>query len=193
MAEETTPAPGANDASGKPPEPKPTETPLSAEQLQNSLNAARRREQEATDKLKEATERLNALEAKQKEREETELKEKEEWQKLAEKHEARVKELEPFKEKFEAWELAEAAEIEKQLEGLSDNQKTLVNALPLSERRKAIAEFKNVSSSPSRNRPPNQGGPGGGESLTIEDVTKMRNEGNPEWVKAYQKLREERK
>lgn len=186
MAEPITPAPGANDAlPANTPQPKTSE-PKNSEELQNSLNAARRREQEAADKLAETTKRLETLEAQQKEREDTELKKKEEWQELALKHESELNDLKPYREKWEAWEKQEAEKVESEMEGLSDTQKEIVSGLSLETRMKAISEFKGSANTSKPGIIAVKGGKIDG-LLSMDEIWKMRNEGNPEWRAHYAK------
>ncbi len=186
MAEQNTPASGANAAPpATTPQPQ-TPEPKSSEELQNSLMAARRREQEAADKLSETAKRLETLEAEQKERKDKELKDQEKWQELALKHESELSELKPYREKWEAWEKQEAENVEKETEGLSDTQKEIVSGLPLETRMKAILEFKGSTNTPKPGIIAVKGGKVDGV-LPLDEIWKMRNEGNSEWVGHYAK------
>jgi len=185
MDEQNTPASGANVAlPANTPQPQTPE--LSSEELQNSLHAARRREQEAADKLTETTKRLETLEAQQKERKETELKDQEKWQELALKQESELSELKPYREKWEAWEKQEAEKVESEMEGLSDIQKEIVSGLSLETRMKAISEFKGSANTSKPGITAVKGGKVDG-LLPIDEIWKMRNEGNKEWLAHYEK------
>lgn len=134
----------------------------------NSRVAAARREAEA--KLKEATERLNALEAKEKEREEKELSEMQKLQKQIEDRDKQLQEMAGFKDKWTQHEQTLVDKIEKEKEGLTDAQRELVDALPLTKRMDLINQYKEVSQKTS---PPKGFIPGGGHIMTIEDLQKL--------------------
>lgn len=177
MKKETTPGSGGidpKDGGTPPPNPPKEPTPQSVEELQNSLNASRRREKEAIDKLDETTNRLSEIEKKIKDAEEAKLKEKAEWQKLAEQNEAKVKELEPFKANWENWQKAEGEHIEKMIEEakLNEDDKALVTKLPLVDRRAAVERLSAIDAT-KRKTPLEKGGGSPKDLLTKEQVEKM--------------------
>ncbi len=143
MAEPTpTPTPGGNGD----PTPTPVAASYTKEQVDSAAAAARR---EAEKELKETNDRLTVLEAQEKERVEAELSETE---KLKIQIDEINLELDSHKKNTEwrtGWETKEAEAIEKEMEELSDNHKTIVNGLPLESRRLAIQEFKAFSINPS--------------------------------------------
>ena len=133
------------DASGKNPEEQPTPQFTKAD-VDSAAAAARR---EATAKLQEAQERLTALEAEKKEREEAELTELEKLKKQIgeydEKFKAVANERDTFKTKIEAINEQTATKAEKESEGLTDEQKAIIEALPLEKKLDAITQFKKVT------------------------------------------------
>lgn len=141
MSEENAPIPGESGKSGESQAPAITQAEL------DKVAAAARREAEA--KLKETQERLAALEAEKKKREEAEMTEleklKKEREELAQTLEERESKLKSYEEKLTAHEQAIQDRVEKQLEGLTDAQKSLIELLPLEKRLDAIAEFKQAA------------------------------------------------
>ena len=124
------------------PTPPAPQAKTYTEEEKNSAAAAARKDAEA--KSKDLQSRLDALEAEKKEREEAELTE---LDKIKKQYEEVVTERDTHKVDTEwrkEWETKEAMAIEESMEGLTDNQKSIVNGLPLVQRRSAITEFKGL-------------------------------------------------
>jgi len=142
---ETPAIPGANG------ENPPVQPPVTTPQVDvDKIAAAARREAEG--KLKEVTDRLAAFEAKEKERADAELTETERLKKeLAEKdtklgdYESKVK---TYEEQEEARKQELLAKVDKELEGLSEEQKALVEKMPLDGKLILIAQLKTVTPAP---------------------------------------------
>lgn len=146
MTDPNAPVPGEKGTPGDPQTPKQPET---AEQLKDSLYAARRREKEAADKLADTQKRLDALEAERKEREEAELSESEKLKKQIAEAQATIESLTGYKDKWSAHEQALSEQIEKDKEGLTDSQKAIVDGIDdLTIKAKTIAEFKQTKKEP---------------------------------------------
>ena len=185
---EVTPAPTAASVE-TPAETQPAQKVETPEDLQNSLSAARRRETEASKKLEETTARLQALEAKEKEREEAELSEIDKARKALEDANKTIADLEAHKQWRTEWETKEAEAITAEMDGLTDSQKGIVEALPLDQRRVAITEFKGAK--------PSKGGSFGMKTgkdgtLSVGQITEMAKEkgyNHPDVKAAYAKLR----
>lgn len=151
----------------------------------DSAAAGARKEAEA--KFKVADERLAVLEAQEKEREEAEMSETE---KLKSQLLDKDKEIESHKINSNwrtQWETKEAESIEKEMEDLTDNQKIIVNGLPLESRRLAVAEFKasSIEPSPSARKGGNIDG-----VPTLEECRALRvkfGAGSSEYREAYRK------
>ena len=86
--------------------------------------------------------KADTLEAEKKKREEEELTENERLKKQLEEKDGIITELNSHKEWRANWETKEAESIEKEMDGLTDEQKELVNSLPLEKRRIAVLQFK---------------------------------------------------
>lgn len=133
------------------------------------------------------------LAAEKKQREEKELVEQNKWKELVEQREKELEALKPKAERYDAWQTAEAQRIEKELEGLSDTQKTIVNALPLEQRMAAISEFKASTDTRRPGVPAHKGGKGSNGAPTIEDVeeaAKTYGHGSATWREVYGKYRQ---
>jgi hypothetical protein len=142
-------APGANG------EIPPATPPVnySKEQLdeaKNSAAAAARREAEA--KLAEQTTRLNELEAKIKESEDAKLTELERIKKEADETKGKLTEyetqLKSYKEAEEKRKAALYDKVEKEMEGLDDAAKALVDQMPLDGKLDLINQLKNTKAGP---------------------------------------------
>jgi len=112
------------------------------------------------------------LRQKIKEREEAELTELE---KIKKQHEEVLAELDKHKSNTEwrmEWETKESEAIEKEMEELDDDQKDIINSLPLEKRRTAIQKFKAASHNPA---PDNTKGKGKIDGIpTLDEVTALR-------------------
>jgi len=131
------------DVSGTP-EPQPV--PQYSKADIDAAAAAARRESEA--KLAENQKRLDALEAKEKERVEAEMSEIEKLQAKIGEYETQfksaVEERDDYKSKIDAINDRLKEKVEKEVEGLTDDQKSIIDALPLERRLDAISQFKAV-------------------------------------------------
>ncbi len=185
MPEENPQATGVNEQN--PPEQPPAQIPQAEI---DRIAAAARREAEA--KLKAAQERLDALEAEKKKRELEEMTELEKIQaerdELNKKLEGTSEELEGYKVKVEAHETAVREKVDKETEGLTDNQKEIVSLLPLDKQLDAIAEYKAAV------KKPGSWGKGSGPDgvLSIEEINQMRAAGDKRWTDEYRKYKKAR-
>jgi catalase len=182
-------APGANGE--QPPATPPVNyTKEQLDEAKNSAAAAARRDAEA--KLKETNERLAALEAEKKEREEAELSEVEKLKKLNEESTGKLSEYETKLKAYEEAEEKRKAEllekVEKEMEGLTDEQKATVNKMPLDGKLDLIDQLKNIKAGPG-NWAKAAHGPG---AITAEDVNEIRlkyGANSNEFREAYKKYK----
>ena len=137
--------------------PEPTPTPQVKQYtedeiiaLKNSSAAQGRKDAEA--KLKDANDRLIALEAKEKEREENELSEIELLKKKQQENDDKLTDLTAqntkYKEADEAREKQILEKVEKEMEELTEEQKASVDAMPLIGKLDLIAQFKTQTVKP---------------------------------------------
>lgn len=116
----------------------------------DSAAAGARKEAEA--KLKEASERLTALEAKEKERIEAEMTEIEKLKKqigdYEESNTSITTERDSLKAAIDKINEQMAEKVEKEMEGLSDEQKKVIQALPLEMQLDGISQFKQIDPKP---------------------------------------------
>lgn len=135
------------DVNGIPPVTAPVN--YSKADLDSAAASARR---DADAKYKEANDRLVAFEAKEKERLDAELTEVELLKKQIGEYDENLKaistEKDGYKAKIEEAEKQMAEKVEKEKEGLTDKQKTLVDDLPLSKRLDGITQFKQSTPKP---------------------------------------------
>ncbi len=112
---------------------------------------------------------------KNKEREESEMTEldkvKTERDEFKSKFETTITEVDKFKADQKERDEAEEKKVEKQMEGLTDSQKSIVEALDLYKRLDAIAEFKQIKSSSGMQG----GGHGNGSGTPEMDLSKRLN------------------
>lgn len=97
------------------------------------------------DQIKANYEKLQAAD---KERQEAEMDEVEKLKAQSAEKDALIKDLQAHKEWRENWTKSETEAIEKEMEGLSDEQKTLVRDLTLDKRRALIGQFKASAAQP---------------------------------------------
>lgn len=164
MTDGTSQNPGVNGESGGSPTPK-TYTDDEIKALKDSSAAAGRREAES--KLKEANDRLTTFEAEEKKRVEAEMSENEKLQlqiiDLTKDNETIKADRDLLKSNVEDTENRIKEEVEKQLEGLTDEQKILVGKLPLKDQSNAIIQFKEIK--------PESGEWGKGNKIINENLT----------------------
>jgi len=154
----------------------------------DSAAAAARREAEA--KLQEAQTRLSALEAKEAERKQAQMTELEKLQaerdEFRTKFEATTAENEKFKTDQEARDKKETEKITAAVEGLTESQKAIIEALPLYSRMDAVSEFKQIKA-------PGMSGGGKGNGvpgiMSIEAITELRRTDPILAMKEYEKRR----
>jgi phosphoglycerate-specific signal transduction histidine kinase len=174
-----------------------TETPktFSQDELDAIINRRFAKYKGIEEELQAIKAEREKLAQQEKERTEKELAEQNKWKELADQRELEIAklndELTPFKERWEAHESAIKKEIDKLKKDLSDDQKDLLEGLDVEKQMKLIQQFKGSESSGPGIKP-SQGGKMDGVK-TIEEITKMRNEGNPAWKKHYQKYQEKQK
>ena len=164
--------------------PAPTYT---KEEVDSAAANARR---EAESKLSESQKRLDALEAKEKERLELEMTELEkalaEVEEFKSKLEASELSASDSKEKLDAIDAKESEKVEEASKDLTDNQKKIVEALPLYDKMTAIAEFKDV-------KPPGITGGGKGSGIpgvkSLAEITELKKTNPKLAAEEYKKLR----
>ena len=138
--------------------------------------------------------KVETLTTEKKEREEAELTE---LDKIKKQYEEAVAERDTHKantEWREDWETKEAIAIEKSMEGLTDNQKAIVNGLPLEQRRSAVTEFK---SSVQTGNPDSSKGitsvPGVPTLTEVQEIVGRLGAGHPEAKKAWRLYQDNKK
>ncbi len=145
----------------------------------DSAAASARRDADA--KFKEVNERLIAFEAKEKERLDAELTEVELLKKQIGEHGENLKaistERDGYKTQIEEAEKQMAEKVEKEKEGLTDKQKTLIDDLPLSKRLDGITQFKQSTPLP---KPGDWGKGGPMTTASLEVVSKAFNDYGPQ-------------
>ena len=130
------------------PEPKQVDKTFTQSELDTIIKDRLARETSKFSDYEDVKKKAETLAAKIKEREDAELSE---IDKVKKQHEETLVQLDIHKKDTEwriSWETKEAEAIEKDMEDLTDNQKTIVNGLPLESRRLAVSEFKASSASP---------------------------------------------
>jgi len=136
------------DESGK---TTPVQPPVGFTQADLDRVAAAARK-EALEKYNAAQERLIALEAEKKEREDAELTEverlKKEKDELANKFKTTSDELLEYRKNKEEADKRLVEKVEKEMDGLTDEQKVLVGKLPLEMQLEGITQFKKVVPGP---------------------------------------------
>lgn len=145
----------------------------------NSRVAAARRDAEA--KLKETLKRLEALEAEKQEREEAELSELDKLKKQLSEKDNAINELTGFKDKWNTYELELADKVDKELSGLTDEQKELVEAVPLSKRLNLISQFK----ASTKQQPPQGYSPGTINGYTVESLMELQKKDPKKFAEVY--------
>lgn len=181
MSEGTDPTGGVNQ--------EPKEDKLFSQSELNAIIQDRvKRESQKYADYEDVKKQLESLQAKQKEREEAELSEVEKAVAKAKSLESKLAEVnaeaEKYKSQVSEWELEQSAAVEEAMKDLTDEQKEIVNELPLSRRMKAVNTFK--ASKPS----PGSWGKGlNPEHLTLKAIMDKKSKGDPSWIKDYQNFR----
>lgn len=151
------------------------------------------------DRLKRATEKyadydslksqVEQLAADKKKLEEAELSELEKAQskvkELEDKFSVIKAEAEAYKSQVTEWELEQSAAVEDAMKEFSDEDKALVNELPLGKRMKLVEKMKAAPK-------PGPGSWGKGpnsENLTLKAIMDKKEKGDPSWAEDYRKYR----
>ena len=126
-----------------------TSKTFTQEELDRIIAQRLAREKEKISELDSIKSEYEKLLKEKEEREKAEMTEleraKKELEELNEKYGQAEKEKQQYEERLKSWETKQLERIEKEMEGLSDSQKAIVNALPLEQRLDAINEFKTAS------------------------------------------------
>ena len=169
-----------------------TETPktFTQEELDRIVAARVAREKEKLTEYEKLKEEHAKLLEEKKQREEAEMTELERAKKEREELEAKMKQLEEeanqFKTKWQQHEEKLKEQIEKELEGLTENQQNIINALPLESRLDAIREFKQTKP---KSGEWGKGSPGEGVK-SLDEINEMKARGDIRWREEYKKYRQ---
>jgi len=139
----------------------------------------------------ELRKKAETLEAENKKRAEAEMSELQKLQAALSEKDKTLAELQQDREWRQKWEERESEAILSEMESLTAGQQSIINALPLDQRRAAIREFQ--SSVP---RGPHSGKGGKIDGVpTLEELDEIRDKygpGSQRWREAYKKYKDNR-